>query len=196
MLKSWGYVALAPDSLGNANLCASGSGIVAEAIDAYAALRFLVAREYVDADRIALVGYSMGGGAVLTAIEQGQFARDQPQHFRAAIAYYPMCLVSNGVMTAPLLVLIGERDDWTPAEACRKMAAHESDISIGRPPSGGAPVKLVVYPNATHAFDLVGPPQRYLGHFMEHDADAAEDAEAQMRRFLRATVGEPTGARR
>ena len=56
-------------------------------------------------------------------------------------------------MTAPLLILIGEKDDWTPAEPCRELtrAAREA----------GYPVAIKVYPDAHHSFDSPNP-VRYL----------------------------------
>src|SRR6266436_5531669 len=50
VLKSFGYVALALDSLGDANVCEqnSGDGEFAEAFDAYAALDWLAEQSYVD----------------------------------------------------------------------------------------------------------------------------------------------------
>jgi len=45
--------------------------------------------------------------------------------FAAAVALDPRC-APRGVYrpTAPVLILIGERDDRTPAEACRRLAAQ------------------------------------------------------------------------
>jgi len=183
-LKSWGYVALAPDSRGGANLCLRGSGGLAEAIDAYAALHWLASQDFVDRDRVAVIGYSMGGVAALDAIERRTLERTHPEHFRAAVAYYPACAGSSGNLTVPALILVGGRDDWTPAEACRQMVAHDSDIGVTRSPGEGVAAKLVVYPKATHAFDSPGDAHRYLGHFIEYDPDATKDAEAQMRAFL------------
>jgi dienelactone hydrolase len=188
-LKSWGYVALAPDSLGDANLCQHGLGSAAESVDAYAALHWLVAQDFVDPGRVAVIGYSMGASAVLYATEAGPLERIQPEHFRAAVAYYPSCQISNGEMTVPVLILIGERDDWTTADACRKLAAHESDIGITRFSERGVPVQLVVYPDAVHAFDSPGQPHRYLGHAIAYDAAAAGDAAARMRDFLHDVLG-------
>ena len=181
--RSWGYVALAPDSLGTANLCERGSGGAAEALDAYAALHWLAAHDFVDPDQVAVIGYSMGGGAVLAATERGSLERIYQAHFRAAVAYYPPCQGSNGVMTIPTLILIGERDDWTLADACRKLASHESDIGVTRV-ADGAPVQLVVYPGAVHAFDSPGQPHTYLGHAIAYDAEAANDAATRVRAFL------------
>ncbi len=136
-----------------------------EARDAYAALHYLAAQDFVDPDRIAVMGWSMGGGGVLTAVEQGGLSTGQELRFKAAIAYYPPCAYSSGTMTAPTLVIVGENDDWQPADACRAMAAHESQIGITRT-AGGAPVTLVVLPGATHSFDTLGAGGHYLGHLI------------------------------
>ena len=49
-LKAWGYVGLALDSLGDANMCGDGQpafGVAAEVLDAYAALRYLTVQSFV-----------------------------------------------------------------------------------------------------------------------------------------------------
>ena len=85
---------------------------------------------------------------------------------------------------APVLILIGEADDWTPAERCRDMVRHP------RPDS--APIAMTVYPGAHHAFDVVQlqPGRQVFGHWIEYNGAAAEDAEARVRTFL-ATHLEP-----
>ena len=91
VLKSFGYVALALDSLGEANVCEQnpGDGEFVEAFDAYAALDWLAEQSYVDFNRVALLGFSMGGGAALDAVEPSLIEDKESRHFRAAIAYYP-----------------------------------------------------------------------------------------------------------
>ena len=56
-------------------------------------------------------------------------------------------------MTVPTLILIGERDDWGTANACRKMVAGEDDLGMSRQKGGGATVRLIVYPGAYSGFD-------------------------------------------
>jgi dienelactone hydrolase len=124
------------------------------------------------------------------AIDQWPIASAEQMRFRAAVAYYPPCQFVTGDLTAPALVLIGERDDWSSPDACRKLAAHETDIGVTRKPGAGEPIDLVVYPNATHGFDEDEPPHRYLGHFMRYDPTATNDAEAKVHAFLRATLGD------
>ena len=190
-LKTWGYVALALESLGSSNRCERGGGAYPEATDAYTALHYLSGLSFVRGQRIAVMSYSMGAIAALDAVEAGLFAYTGSERFRAAIAYYPNCGTSSGNMTAPTLILMGDRDDWSPVAACRKMVSGESDIGMPREESKGAPVDLVVYHGATHAFDAPEPPRNYLGHFMEYDPTATRDAEARVRTFLQETLQPP-----
>jgi dienelactone hydrolase len=183
VLQSFGYVALALDSLGSAKACTGGGrGQVAEAVDAYAALGWLARQNFVDPDRVALLGYSMGAKATLDAVETGPDALEkrETRHFRAAIAYYPGCRDRAGVMTAPTLILIGDDDDWAPASWCRDMMARRG--------GKGAPVKLVVYPGATHAFDIPAATRRDLGHHLAYDPQATAAAWKEVRAFLHTTL--------
>jgi dienelactone hydrolase len=180
-LKSWGYVALAIDSLGSrgwSNNCLGGF-LNDQPVDAYSGLNFLVAQNFVDPDRIGLLGYSMGGGAAMVAVERGRIEQSFPRKFRAVIAYYPgRCEGSSGIMMAPTLILIGALDDWTPVQACQELVKRASDA--------GVTIDIVVYPNAYHAFDIpeLGPGRRYMNHWLEYDESATKDALTQTRRFL------------
>jgi dienelactone hydrolase len=177
-LKSWGYLALAVDSFGAREIgerC--GNGLDEQAIDAYAALKYLSQEPSVDATRIAVLGYSMGGESLLSTVERGLIDRRFPEKFVAAIAYYPWCRGHSAVVNAPTLILIGAEDNRTPAAFCREMVAS--------PHEGGAAIDLIVYPGAHHAFNfrvLTGP--RSPGYWLEYNEAAAKDAEEQVRRFL------------
>jgi dienelactone hydrolase len=172
-LGSWGYVALAVDSPSpRAISSACRGGSLGQAFDAYAALRYLTTLEDVDPARIAVLGQSMGGGSALYALDHDLGAQYFTERFRAAILYYPGCGIPGANLTAPTLILIGDKDDWTPADRCRDM--------VVRARSDGAPITLHVYPGVHHAFDLaqLRPGIRNaLGHWLEYDEAAAQDAE-------------------
>jgi len=189
-LGSWGYVALAIDSLGPrgiADRCTS-PGYPEQAFDAYAALRYLAQQFFVDATRIAVLGQSMGGIAALYAVDRDMAAQYFTERFQAAIAYYPACLLPKVSLTAPTLILVGESDNWTPAERCREMIAHAQPDS--------APIALHVYPDTYHAFDVTAlrPGRRAFGHLVEYNEPAAKDAEERTRAFLAAHLAETSPA--
>ena len=145
------------------------------AADAYAALAYLRGLQYVDGSRIGIMGGSHGGSTTLATMaaperENEPLAQDKRKGFRAAVALYPGCAArlgawrivrqagTSGPITdyigvykpvAPLLILIGESDDWTPAEPCRKLT------EVSR--QAGYPVSIKIYPGAHHGFDSNNP---------------------------------------
>src|SRR5205814_9173697 len=129
-----GYVVLLVDSFGprrHGEMCSVG-GFELDLYrkrpkDAYGALWYLQAQPFVRGDRIALAGWSQGGGATLFAIATQSLGRPSvlPQgDFRAAFAFYPgSCNVerqpAGWTSAIPLLVLIGAEDVWTPMAPCK-----------------------------------------------------------------------------
>lgn len=162
-LRGWGYVTLVLDSFagrGIASVCETGALRSDDRVaDAYAALALLARHPRVDASRIALMGFSHGGGVVLLAgahwVARGYVGSGAPA-FRAFIAFYPRCEGRYpGALAGPLRVHIGELDDWTPAPPC--------EVMVEALRSRGADARITVYAGARHAFDGVGlPPERWL----------------------------------
>jgi len=157
-----GYVVLMVDSFGprdREEMC-SPSGFDMQlyrnrARDAYGALLFLQAQPFVKPDRIGVIGWSQGGGDVLSAIGTLSFARPAqlPQgDFRAAVGFYPTAcderqkptLWTNAV---PLLVLLGAEDVGHPAAPCK--------LLLDGAGSRGGTVEMQVYPGAYH--HSIGP---------------------------------------
>jgi dienelactone hydrolase len=189
-LASWGFVTLTLDNLNlrtPENTC--GSGLPPDfGFDAYRALNFLARQPFVNPANVTLMGFSQGGYLTLLSTERGLVERLSKHKFRAAIAFYPLCTGFKGVMTVPTLVLIGGRDDWMPAEACRTMAEGRDDWGISRDRSNGPPIQLVIYPGAYHAFDIpeLRTPIQYRGHHLEFNKAATDQSIDAVRDFLRA----------
>jgi len=163
--------------------------------DAYAALQFLQAQPAVQAERIALMGWSQGGGVVLLSINDKSIGRPAGlgHDFKAAIAFYPgACserlqskpftdVEPQGWTTQlPLLVLFGAADTWTPLPPCEKFLEAAK--------ARGNPVELKVYPNAIHAFDAPNRPRTELPAYRNGDGPipvVATDPEARADAFPR-----------
>jgi dienelactone hydrolase len=189
-IASWGFVTLTVDSFGPRGIT-STCGVASNdlTMDAYRALNFLVREPFVDPARVAVVGFAQGGGLVLISVEHGAIEQTSPNKFHAAVAFYPPCRRFSGDMTVPTLILIGERDDWT--EACRDMLDGRDDWGLSRQKREGAPVRLVVYPEAYHAFDVpdqnTSTPLRR--HHREFNQSATDQSIVAVREFLDATIG-------
>lgn len=119
--------------------------------DAYRALEVLAKQPSMDANRIALMGFSKGGFAALYASMkrfQDYFA---PAHakFAAYVAFYPRCDIAffqdEDVADRPIRIFHGEADDWVPVEPVRRYVA--------RLEAAGKDVSLTTYLGARHAFD-------------------------------------------
>lgn len=111
--------------------------------DAYEALAYLRAQPFVDGAHVGVMGGSHGGATTVLTMRG-----ERKDGFAAAVALYPNCNDSVPYHAyAPLLILSGVLDDWTPAAPCERMARA----------STGAAVRIKVYPGAHHAFDSANP---------------------------------------
>ena len=140
--------------------------------DALAAVAVVKAMPDIDAKRIFLVGFSYGAISALQAIESKN-AASQNVGVAGVVAYYPFCYdgVDPSVRT---LVLIGENDDWTPAAKCQAV-------------TGKTNFELVVYPGATHVFNMPSEkPLDVLGHHLVYDEKATQDAQKRADAFMAA----------
>jgi dienelactone hydrolase len=120
--------------------------------DAIAAVRWLQTRSEVDPQRIVLLGWSHGAMTLLTAINAARAPHAAP--LAGAIAFYPGCratLQQPFRLDTPLLLLLGEKDDWTPPGRCIALAER---VSQAQPQ---ADLTLRVYPDAYHGFDSARP---------------------------------------
>ena len=188
-LQAEGYAAFVLDSFGGrgfTSVCGDGSvfGGGPRSSDVFAAARYLATLPGIDQDRIGVIGWSHGGWTVLRAANYEPVYRDV--RLRALVAFYPYCGDTASYRgLSPLLMLLGERDDWTPAEACRSLAEAAR--------REGHDVTAVVYAGAHHGFDAahvrrpvrVTQALRGRGATIAYDPRAHDDSEKRVREFLR-----------
>ena len=179
-IAAWGYVALFVDDFGTRGLKETCDVDFQPALaDAYGALTWLSRLSDVDPARIAVVGFSQGGDTALK-IAAGGGVKDGATGFRAAAAFYPPCANVGGArLTIPTLILVGARDDVTPAADCVRLMKEQAP----------GMAKLVVYPDAAHAFDLPGSGTKIMGMTLAYDRNAASRSWAELRAFLAARLG-------
>jgi len=159
LLNGLGQHALVVDSLtprGEREICTQRTGTRAitqssRRLDALAALQWLAQRPDVDARHLGLMGWSNGGSAVLSSTNlQHRAVVDFPVKPAFAVAFYAGCAadLKRGYRpSAPLLMLVGEADDWTPAAPCHELASGLV----------GQGVEIEGYASAYHGFDSSAP---------------------------------------
>ncbi|MBC8322336.1 MAG: dienelactone hydrolase family protein [Candidatus Marinimicrobia bacterium] len=118
-------------------------------LDAFRALEKLVEDPRIDNDRVAITGWSLGGGVTLfSAWEPLKRAINPNISFAAHLAFYPPCFIVPEIMdftNAPIHILIGELDNWTPAAACEELVPLMQEA--------GTNIDLTVYEESHHSFD-------------------------------------------
>ena len=113
--------------------------------------------DFVDGNRVALVGFSWGAtNAVLASGKAWAEELTVGKRFNAAASFYPSCTpiqppagtpyeVVSPDIDQPLLVLMGDLDNETPPSDCvSRLEKVKKD---------GAPVEWHVYPNIGHCWD-------------------------------------------
>ncbi len=191
MIASWGYVALFVDDFETRGLKQTCAVDFPEGIaDAYGALNYIASFPFVDRTRIAAIGYSQGADTALT-IASGRlasaFVLPQGAELKAAAAFYPPCANQRGArLILPTLIVVGERDDVTPAADCARLADAQ--------PRGISKLKLIVVAGADHAFDNPGfaGGARVYGMWLKYDGAAAEQAKTELLRFLAMKLRQPS----
>jgi dienelactone hydrolase len=140
-LAKLGVATLVIESFSNQSRTSTAQGVR----DAYAALGYLAKQPHVDPARIGIMGMSRGGSVALRAVDRRKHGGGPG--FAAAIALYPGCVAQyrNPQPDAPIQVLMGGRDDYSPVKHCAEYLER-----IRR--AGGA-AELDVYPEARHGFD-------------------------------------------
>lgn len=152
LLLGEGYAVVFPDSLtprGETELCTQRIGSrkidqTQRRADALGALAWVARQPWADAGRLALLGWSHGGSAVLSATDATRAeVRAQAAVPRVAVAFYPGCsapLKAGWKPSTTVALMLGEKDDWTPPAPC---------VELGRANA----LEVNVYPDSYHDFD-------------------------------------------
>jgi dienelactone hydrolase len=150
LLVAAGHAFLAPDSFGSRGLgsqCRSKQRRASPGrerrSDTAAAVAWLNAQPGTPPGGVVVMGWSNGGSTVLAAAREGAIPHGQVRGF---VAMYPGCKGWDTSVawapSAPLLIVMGADDDWTPAAPCQALAARFPDR-----------ITLVLHPGAYHDFD-------------------------------------------
>jgi len=172
--------------------------------DVGGAYRLLIARPEIDAARVGLLGFSMGGiETMLMMTRRNSDAILGPgNHFKAAVALYPICWLYNHVpdadfaelVDAKIRILVGSEDDFDDGPGACEDLLHQLA------PGDAQRVSLKILPGATHIFDsLEGSYEfpdpaahRRKGGTVRVRANPAarEEARDDLVRFFAVTLGE------
>ncbi|WP_291843690.1 dienelactone hydrolase family protein [Maricaulis sp.] len=155
------------------------------AADIPAAIAVAAGNPGIDANRLALVGWSHGGWTVLEALDFAAEGRASPvidpapatplAGVRVAVAMYPYCgfpIRADGrgfSAGIPLRAILAERDMIAPHRDCERL--------FNRSNAAGVAVDFEIWDGLTHAFDEPDPPPDPR---IEYNAGAAQRARARL----------------
>lgn len=122
--------------------------------DAFAALLLLQNIPAIDSDRIGITGWSLGGSVALYSalLPLAEKLAPEGMGFAAHLPLYPAAHIIPADMrwsSAPMLVLTGEADDYTPPHYIKKLAPMMRQA--------GANIDVRVYEKAHHSYDSPDP---------------------------------------
>ena len=163
----------------------------------FGALRVLRNHPAIDPNRIAIMGFSLGGHLAISAASQTLVTRwlgDDQAGFAAHVGFYPVCRYlrnhfgTGGPTGAPMLILTAAEDSWGDGQSCPPFSRWINTARAGL-------LELVIYPNVYHGFDRQGSWAGYapLAHnqtaILRWDKAAATDSRHRAVAFLQLVFG-------
>jgi len=147
----------------------------------YTALKKLQSLSTIDPDRIAVMGFSLGGGIAVhlaSKVVRDRYVEPGQSGFAAHVAFYPgcwwlfdaenskaskkmceelspNCQFEGELVAKPLFILAGKSDSWGDGTLCNDFTDVLNHYSPGM-------AKTKIYPGAHHAFDLPGVNQTWV----------------------------------
>lgn len=182
-IQSWGFNAVVLDSFNprgvfngtcNKTIVMPGDRVQ----DVYEISDALVKQSF-HAGKIGYVGFSHGGSLAL------HLANDEAnKSVAASVAFYPRCdkwaKSKKGLFgdrrsfeqpQIPAVMMLAEKDDWTPAKPCLELVKGDN-------------YEVHKYPNATHAFDMNLPKRQVHGWTLWYDQEADSDSRTKTKDFF------------
>ena len=120
----------------------SGEVVPDEEVVAYiaATVEHMRRRSDIDANRVFLFGYSMGGTGILNALNETEIATK----ILGVLNYFPRCEgVSTWSARVPMLLMLAELDNIVPPEHCKNLVRRVDQPEL---------IQVVEYPDAHHCF--------------------------------------------
>lgn len=118
-------------------------------LDSYKALEVLSKHKNINNKKIAITGWSLGGGVTLISAWKKLIDAINPiNKFVAHLPFYPPCMINPDnieLNDAPIYIQIGELDNWTPASACENFVYETKKYKDN--------IDITVYPDSHHGFD-------------------------------------------
>ena len=141
-----------------------------QAQDAHKGRDFLTSLPYVVPEKIGVIGWWVGGAAVIDAVSGNKktFQMEKNASFNAAVAIYPLCSDQIKDLETPFLIFIGEKDTRASATACQSMKITKKD---------NVEYQLTVYPDAGHLYDFPWLSRTY-------DEEATQDTYEKIAEFF------------
>ena len=165
---------------------------------AFAALKELRKQPNIDPNRIAIMGFSLGGGVTLrTALEDNRKQwMGEEKGFIAHVAFYPVSkpfivklkIGGSKLTGSPIIILYGTEDSYGEGKAVPELKALLASRY-------GFTLITVEYPGATHGFNRDGPALSYADPaaiggkgYMAWNPEAANDSKTRVLDFLKENV--------
>jgi len=187
-LSGLGYAVLSVDTFGSRGYQRCPNPYMARppfVKDAYGALNYLAAQPFIDRNRIAVMGFSLGAnhinGGVLSWDVRGADGLD----FKGAVGFYGHCSwISLATMKKMPVMQIAAEHDPQHAIGCRALARTNPEIEVH------------VIPGAYHAFDSVEADGKegFIGEPMRYSYEAVKRSRELTRAFLAKHLGGRPGS--
>ena len=139
-------------------------------------MKFLQEQPMVDPNRIAAIGYCLGGGIVLNMARYGVDLKGVTSFYGGLTSAQP---VQPGDVKARVLVLHGGDDQFTTPE---QIAEFKAEME-----AAGADYRFISYPGALHGFTNPGADSLAQESNLQvgYNAEADRESWAELRKFLK-----------